>query len=151
MKIKSSYVILGLGVLILASVAIQNIASSSPVGLDASRTAKTQALAASTKAPAPSASGEVLVFKVEGMTCGACEQKISRALKTRSGVGRVEVSVARGLVAVESFSKAAGVQALAQAVTDAGFPATFTGKLKAMPNEAGAKSKSKGGCGSGCC
>ena len=140
MKFKSIHLILGLGLLVLASVVIWQDAFSTPALEEAVPTTNTAA---------DLSVGEVLVFKVEGMTCGACEEKITKALKAQSGVGRVVVKVAQGLVAVESLSEANGALALARVVTDAGFPATFTGKLKTMPSAAGGKSK--GGCGSGCC
>ena len=60
-------------------------------------------------------------IKVEGMTCGGCENSVKKALSTHAGVGDVEASHEAGTVDI-SFDPAKIQQAqLEQAIEDAGF------------------------------
>ena len=42
------------------------------------------------------------IYRVSGMSCGQCAQKVTAAISALPGVGRVEVDLDRGTVAVHS-------------------------------------------------
>ena len=62
----------------------------------------------------------VTVFTVEGMTCNACVQAITKAVKTVDGVVKVDVTLSTGRVVIEH---AAGLDAvlLRQAILETGY------------------------------
>lgn len=64
---------------------------------------------------------EKIQIKVEGMTCGGCENSVKKALSTHAGVGDVAASHEAGTVDID-FDPAQIQQAqLEQAIEDAGF------------------------------
>ncbi|MFP5225728.1 MAG: heavy-metal-associated domain-containing protein [Actinomycetota bacterium] len=58
------------------------------------------------------------VFEVEGMTCGGCEQSVTRAISALPGVEKVNASHQAKKVEVEG---SADPQQIADAITDAGY------------------------------
>ncbi|MCA9528486.1 MAG: heavy-metal-associated domain-containing protein, partial [Myxococcales bacterium] len=60
----------------------------------------------------------VVEIQVEGMTCGACARRLEGALNRLDGVDAAEVSKDAGRALVRGQ---AGLDAIAQAITDAGF------------------------------
>jgi copper chaperone len=58
------------------------------------------------------------VFEVEGMTCGGCEQSVTRALTSIPGVDKVVASHETKRVEVEGSADPAQI---ATAITDAGY------------------------------
>ena len=60
-------------------------------------------------------------LKVEGMTCGHCAGRVSRAIASVDPAAKVEVDLAAKVVRVQSGASA---QETAEAVTEAGYPAT---------------------------
>ncbi|MFD2367874.1 heavy-metal-associated domain-containing protein [Pseudoduganella sp. GCM10020061] len=60
-------------------------------------------------------------LNVEGMSCGHCAGRVSKAIADVDPAAKVEVDVGSGLVRVTS---SAPVQELAQAVSEAGYPAS---------------------------
>lgn len=63
----------------------------------------------------------VAVLKSQGVTCGSCAARIEKALKEKAGVASVEVDVEGGRVMVAYDAKLATPEALAAAVTGAGY------------------------------
>ncbi|HWD07954.1 MAG TPA: heavy metal-associated domain-containing protein, partial [Actinomycetota bacterium] len=49
----------------------------------------------------PPASGRILVFDVEGMTCGSCAARVERTLRRQPGVAAAGVNFATGRATVE--------------------------------------------------
>ncbi len=80
----------------------------------------------------------MLQFDVDGMTCGHCVQAVTRAVKAVDSAADVKVDLAAKRVAVET--RATG-EAVAQAITDAGYPVSAR-DLAAAP-------AARGGCGCG--
>jgi copper chaperone len=62
-------------------------------------------------------------LKIDGMTCGHCEQAVSKALQQVEGVERVEVSHAQGLATVE-VAPSADPERLVMAVQEEGYQAS---------------------------
>lgn len=60
-------------------------------------------------------------LKVEGMTCGHCAGRVTRAIASVDPAAKVEVDLAAKVVRVQS---GASPQETAEAVTEAGYPAT---------------------------
>jgi copper chaperone CopZ len=60
-------------------------------------------------------------LNVEGMSCGHCAGRVSKAIADVDPAAKVEVDVGAGLVRVTSSAPA---QELAQAVSEAGYPAS---------------------------
>jgi copper chaperone CopZ len=58
---------------------------------------------------------------VTGMTCGGCTSKVSRALKSVSGVDDVQVSLADGDATVRFNERLTSLMQLKSAVTNAGY------------------------------
>jgi len=81
----------------------------------------------------------MLQFDVDGMTCGHCVQAVTRAVKAVDSAAEVNVDLAAKRVAVETRATA---DAVAQAITEAGYPVSARG-VAAAP-------ASRGGCGCGC-
>src|SRR5579864_5849807 len=55
-------------------------------------------------------SGEVLVFDVEGMTCGSCAARVERTLRRQGGVVAAGVNFATGRATVELDPEAPATQ-----------------------------------------
>lgn len=79
-------------------------------------------------------------MNVKGMTCGACVNAITRALKATSGVQEVAVDLAAGKVSVGYDAAVASREHLRAAVRGAGFEVA----------EQAAAAKRAGGCCGGC-
>ena len=60
-------------------------------------------------------------FKVQGMTCGGCERSVQNALTSHQGVTSAKADRVSGTVAVEFDPGQIGQDALAKAITAAGF------------------------------
>ena len=60
----------------------------------------------------------MLDFRVEGMTCGHCEQAVTRAVQSVDPTARVAIDRAEDRVAVES---AADPEAMRRAIETAGY------------------------------
>jgi copper chaperone len=67
---------------------------------------------------------EETTLKVEGMTCRSCVRHVDGALREVEGVCEVNVQFERGQVVVRHDSEAANVNALVEALRDAGYEAT---------------------------
>lgn len=108
------------------------------------------ATAAAVREPVPATPGSAVLFAVQGMTCGSCQQRIRETLGQESGVLGVAVDLGRGTVAVEYDPAAVDPRALALRLTAIGYPARYLGSgtlaraLVTAPQPAG-------GCGGGCC
>ena len=63
----------------------------------------------------------MIELNVEGMSCGHCAGRVSKAIAGVDPAAKVEVDVAGKLARVTSTASA---QELAEAVTEAGYPAT---------------------------
>ncbi|AXK38272.1 heavy-metal-associated domain-containing protein [Crenobacter cavernae] len=64
---------------------------------------------------------EKVVLNVAGMSCGGCADSVKAALLALPGVRSVEVGLAEGRVIVERDAGQPAIEALAEAVSDAGF------------------------------
>ncbi|MDC8014447.1 heavy-metal-associated domain-containing protein [Tahibacter soli] len=62
-----------------------------------------------------------MIFRVEGMTCGGCARRVTRAVQALDANAAVAVDLARGTVEVGSTADATAVAA---AIAAAGYPAT---------------------------
>lgn len=72
--------------------------------------------------PGPRANADaVAVLKSQGVTCGSCAGRIEKALREKAGVASVEVEVEAGRVVVAYDAKLVKAEALAAAVTGAGY------------------------------
>lgn len=60
-------------------------------------------------------------FAIEGMSCGACVNAVTNVLKRLDGVQVQQVTVGSADVSFDPSKTSAG--AIAEALTDAGFPA----------------------------
>ena len=69
------------------------------------------------------------VLDVENMTCPACSITIEKALDTVPGVTAKRIDTRAATVTVAFDAERTNVNAIAKAITDAGFPAT--GKVNA--------------------
>jgi len=67
-----------------------------------------------------------IVLKIEGMTCGGCKASVERLLAAQPGVRTAQVDLAAGRATVAAEESVAA-QALADAVTDAGYDARVEG------------------------
>lgn len=63
----------------------------------------------------------VVVLKTDGMTCGSCSNKISKALESLKGVAVTEVDIEGGWVVVGYDTKTVKPDALAAQVSSIGF------------------------------
>ena len=63
-------------------------------------------------------------FTVTGMTCGHCQQAVTKEISALAGVSRVEVDLATGLVTVDS-DRTLTRDELAEAVDEAGYELAF--------------------------
>lgn len=63
----------------------------------------------------------MVAFKVEGMTCGGCASRVTKAIQSLDSTAKVNVDLRSKTVSVDTrFAPAA----VAEAVTAAGYPAT---------------------------
>ncbi len=65
-----------------------------------------------------------ITLTVKGMSCGGCVRHVETALKKVPGVGTVAVDLAAGKATVEFDGAKTTPEALAKAVTAAGYPAS---------------------------
>ena len=86
-------------------------------------------------------------LEVQGMHCGSCVNAVTAALQPVQGVSSVDVDLATGRVSVTGDFPQGG-QALAQAVTAAGYPAKLAEKASA---DAGFSVTDAKKSGSSCC
>jgi copper chaperone CopZ len=66
-------------------------------------------------------------FKVTGMSCGHCQQKVERALKGVAGVYSAVVDLPDGIAEVDFEDDAVTSQQLIAAVAHAGYSARLAG------------------------
>ena len=98
----------------------------------------------------------VAVLRTVGMTCGGCSASIEKALQKKKGVSSVEVDVAGGWVVVGYDSKKTKPEALASAVTGAGYQSSVAESLSVEQfrtltgRNPGEGIKNKPGCDGGC-
>lgn len=64
-----------------------------------------------------------VTIRVDGMSCGGCVRNVTGVLKALPGVFDVEVSLEEAAARVEFDAARITVEALRQAITDAGFDA----------------------------
>ncbi len=95
-------------------------------------------------------------FTVSGMSCGGCVYTIEQSLKPIKGIQSIDVDIRGQKVStVYDASQLSDPQLIAKAITDSGYPATFTSQdpLKAASTpDADAKGNNRsiaGSCGSG--
>src|SRR5687767_11036648 len=60
---------------------------------------------------------------VQGMTCASCVAHVEKAARTLPGVAGARVNLARGRAVVDYDPKRVDPQRIADAITDAGYPA----------------------------
>jgi copper chaperone CopZ len=94
---------------------------------------------------------ERVLLRVEGLSCGSCEQRVRDALTRRTGVKTVGVDVGGGTVAVDYARGAVDPKVLADTVTQLGYPARYLASGPAVPLPADSGAKPAGGCAGGCC
>ncbi len=66
------------------------------------------------------------LLHVTGMTCGACIDSVTKALKAIDGVGDVGVSLAAGEVTVQFDERQTSLKQLKSALESAGYPVAAT-------------------------
>lgn len=64
---------------------------------------------------------EKLTLKIEGMTCGHCEARVTKALAEVDGVTDAKVSLEEGTATVEFETGKVAEDSLIDAVEDAGY------------------------------
>ncbi|CAM2362085.1 heavy-metal-associated domain-containing protein [Listeria seeligeri] len=64
---------------------------------------------------------EKLTLKIEGMTCGHCEARVTKALAEVDGVTNAKVSLEEGTATVEFETGKVTEDSLIDAVEDAGY------------------------------
>ena len=64
---------------------------------------------------------ETTVLKVNGMTCGGCVRSVKNVLESIQGVNSAEVSLEKAQATVTYDPAKADVNAMREAVTDAGY------------------------------
>lgn len=94
----------------------------------------------------PRAEGAVqeVIYASPRITCGACVEKLNKAIQPLVGVHKVAVDVASNQVKVNFDPALINPGAIAFAMADAGYPARLADE-KTMPQ------KASGGCGGACC
>ena len=83
----------------------------------------------------PSSSVETIRFRVAGMTCGSCVNRITRAVLKLDGVTRVAVDLRRETATVSREPALVSNAALAAAVAEAGFEADLTAAVTISPDQ----------------
>ncbi|TCK75892.1 mercury resistance system periplasmic binding protein MerP [Acidipila rosea] len=76
------------------------------------------------------AATRTVTLAVPGMTCPVCPITVKRALKTVSGVSKVDVSYAKKEAVVTYDDAKTSVTALTKATADAGYPSKLEGTTK---------------------
>ncbi|NJC87504.1 MAG: heavy-metal-associated domain-containing protein [Desulfuromonas sp.] len=106
----------------------------------------------------PPKADAVVVLKTLNMTCGSCAGKIEQALLATPGVAEVKVDVESAQVIAVYEAQATNPEALADAVTAAGFRSGVARKLSLEQyrtltgqDGSGQGQPKKGGCGGSCC
>ena len=66
-------------------------------------------------------------FKLENMSCGACENSIQSAAKAIGGVNQAEASADKGWAKVKFDEKKTDVKAIKAAIEAKGYPASVVG------------------------
>lgn len=99
----------------------------------------------------------VVALDTAGMTCGACNEKITETLMTAAGVASVGVNVQSGKVLVGYNSQKTNPKTLAGVVTAKGYRSTVVGMMSAgdFTRLTGVpvhklKNAGGGGCGGSC-
>jgi copper chaperone CopZ len=82
------------------------------------------AKAADSKPAAPVGAVTTAVFRVDGMHCGGCGDKIKDALAKTQGVQKVEVKTADKRVVVSFDSAKTNAEKIAKIISEAGYPAS---------------------------
>lgn len=94
-------------------------------------------------------------YRVADLSCGACVQKIDKALQRLPGVGKVAVDVRGGRAHVQYDPSEIDPGQIRNAIMVAGFPAFLvkTSKVESSgdPGAIGAPAGAGGGSGCGCC
>lgn len=95
------------------------------------------------------------IIKVDKLTCGACFSTISSGLETLDGYSGMGANLFRKLIAVD-FSVPLTQEAIAEKLTEVGYPGTVKSVGTISEKESFAKLESRGGglCnngGGGCC
>jgi copper chaperone CopZ len=90
-------------------------------------------------------------LEVEGMSCGACTNHVTKALQAVAGVGEVEANLSTGRVRVQG-SFPTGSAPLLQSLAAAGYPAKVSDNPEVVPSTktsgCGSSASGRGGC---CC
>jgi len=77
------------------------------------------------------------LMKVNGMTCGGCTSKVTRALKAIAGVGDVDVSLSTGLATVQYDESVTSPAQLKSAVAGAGYGTGMNNEAQSPPSKRG--------------
>lgn len=97
----------------------------------------------------------VVVLKTLNMTCSSCAGTIEKTLQGKPGVGEVTVDVEAAQVAVVYDSRTTKPEALAAAVTAAGYRSGIARNMSLEQyrekNPIASAQQKKNGCGSACC
>ena len=89
-------------------------------------------------------------LEVQGMTCGSCVKRVTKALQSVPGVTRVEVDLANGRARVEG-EFVSGTQPMINALASENYPAKLaTGTHTIQSPKAGGRTTGQGSK-SGCC
>jgi mercuric ion binding protein len=68
------------------------------------------------------AAERTVTLKVDNMTCALCPPTVKKSLERVQGVTKVEVDLDKGIAVVTFDDAKAGIQALTEATTNAGYP-----------------------------
>lgn len=90
-------------------------------------------------------------YVVPKITCGACAQTITSALKKLDGVSKVEVEVATTTVKVAFDEKRTDAGEIAMALTKAGYPGSIVALNGKVAPGVDPNARKSGGCGGNCC
>ena len=71
---------------------------------------------------------ETQVINIDGMTCGGCVKSVDSALTQLDGVQSVEVDLEGNKASVAYDSSAVAVDAIVEAIEEAGFDAAVAGE-----------------------
>ena len=71
---------------------------------------------------------ETRVINIDGMTCGGCVKSVDSALTRLNGVQSVDVDLEGNKAAVTYDSSAVAVDAIVEAIEEAGFDAAVAGE-----------------------
>ena len=90
---------------------------------------------------------DIINLAVSGMTCISCVKHVEKALNSITGVEKVSVDLASGLVSIEG-NLPQGASVLVDALNEEGYPATVSPKELVKTQAKSNSCKSTGGC---CC